>query len=84
MLGVAAGAGAAGAAAGVEEDSPPLFESDEEPLLPLLPPELLPDEEYRSAYQPPPLRMKLPPLMSRCARFSPHFGQVSRAGSEIF
>jgi hypothetical protein len=41
-------------------------------------------EEYRSAYQPPPLRMKLPALICRLAVLFAHFGQTSRAGSEIF
>jgi hypothetical protein len=68
-------------------DSPPLLD----PLVPLpeLPeapePEPLPgfDEEYRSAYQPPPLRMKLPPLIWRLAVFCPHLGQVSLASAVI-
>jgi hypothetical protein len=32
-------------------------------------------DEYRSAYQPPPFRMKLPPLICRLAVALPHFGQ---------
>jgi hypothetical protein len=42
------------------------------------------DDEYKPAYQPPPFRMKFPPLMSRCAVFWWHFGHSSRAGSVIF
>lgn len=45
---------------------------------------LPPDDEYKSAYQPPPFKMKLPPLIRRWALLSWHFGQVSSAGSEIF
>ena len=41
-------------------------------------------DEYASAYQPPPLRINVPPLMSRCAVFSSHFVHVSKAGSVIF
>jgi hypothetical protein len=32
-------------------------------------------DEYRSAYQPPPFRMKFPPLICRLAVALPHFGQ---------
>ena len=42
------------------------------------------DDEYASAYQPPPLRMKLPPLMSRCASAWWHSGHSVRGASEIF
>lgn len=41
-------------------------------------------EEYRSAYQPPPLRMKLPPLICRFAVLFAQDGQTSTAGSVIF
>jgi hypothetical protein len=33
-------------------------------------------EEYESAYQPPPFRMKLPPLICRFAVAFEHFGQI--------
>jgi hypothetical protein len=33
-------------------------------------------DEYRSAYQPPPLRMKFPPLIWRFAVDFLHFGQT--------
>jgi len=39
--------------------------------------------EYRSAYQPPPLRMKFPAEISLCAVFSLHAGQVSSGSSTI-
>jgi hypothetical protein len=40
------------------------------------------DDEYRSEYQPPPLRMKfVPPLMRRCAALAPHFGHTSKGAS---
>jgi hypothetical protein len=45
---------------------------------------LLEDDEYKSAYQPPPLRMKLPPLIWRLAVGFWHFGQVNVGDSEIF
>jgi hypothetical protein len=39
-------------------------------------------DEYRSAYQPPPLRMKcVPPLISRCASNFMHLGHSTDAGS---
>ncbi len=41
-------------------------------------------DEYASAYQPPPLRMKLPPLICRWALFFWHLGHCSMAGSVIF
>lgn len=41
-------------------------------------------EEYRSAYQPPPFKMKLPPLICRFAVDLPHFGQTWMGSSEIF
>ena len=41
-------------------------------------------EEYRSAYQPPPLRMKLPPLICRFAVLFAHEGQTSTGASVIF
>jgi hypothetical protein len=40
-------------------------------------------DEYRSAYQPPPFRMKLPPLIWRCASGLPHFGQSFNGSAEI-
>jgi hypothetical protein len=41
-------------------------------------------DEYRSEYQPPPLRMKfVPALMSRCAAVFAHLGQRSIGGSVI-
>lgn len=49
-----------------------------------LPPLFFGVDEYRSAYQPPPFKMKLPPLIWRLAVCSPHFGQTSSADSEIF
>jgi len=45
---------------------------------------LFDEPEYASAYQPPPLRMKFPPLIWRLAVFLEHLGQISIAGSEIF
>ena len=48
---------------GEEEDESSFFE----------PP---PEDEYRSAYQPPPLRMKFPPLICRLAVDCPHLGQT--------
>ena len=70
--------------------SPPL-----EPLLSLLVdvdalPELgspafaLGVDEYRSAYQPPPFRMKFPPEIWRLAVLFSHLGQTSRGSAEIF
>lgn len=48
----------------------------------LLPPGFA--DEYRSEYQPPPLRMKpVPALISRCALDLPHLGQTSTGGSVI-
>jgi hypothetical protein len=41
-------------------------------------------EEYRSAYQPPPFKIKVPPLIWRLAVRWLHFGQTSVEGSEIF
>jgi hypothetical protein len=41
-------------------------------------------EEYRSAYQPPPLRMKFPPLICRFAVAFAHEGQISTGASVIF
>lgn len=35
-----------------------------------------PEDEYKSAYQPPPLRMKFPPLICRLAVDCPHLGQT--------
>jgi hypothetical protein len=58
--GVEGADGAAGAAAGADVEG----EEDEEPPL------LLPLELYKSEYQPPPLRMKLPPEIWRFAVFS--------------
>ncbi len=46
--------------------------------------ELFEEDEYRSAYQPPPLRMKFPPLIWRFALDWLHFGQTSMGASEIF
>jgi hypothetical protein len=56
-LSALAGAGAAGAAAPASEDDE---EADDDDLLSLLPFGFGCDE-YASAYQPPPLRMKFPP-----------------------
>jgi hypothetical protein len=42
------------------------------------------DDEYRSAYQPPPLRMKLPPLICRLAVAWWHFGHSVSGASVIF
>ncbi|WXB19042.1 hypothetical protein LZC94_17610 [Pendulispora albinea] len=41
-------------------------------------------DEYRSAYHPPPLRMKLPALICLRAVDWWHFGHTVEAGSEIF
>ena len=41
-------------------------------------------EEYASAYQPPPLRMKLPPEIWRLAVLFEHLGQTSSGSAEIF
>ncbi len=61
--GVEGAAGAAGAAGALAAG-----------VAPLLPPPLLADllllELYKSVYQPPPLRMKLPPEICRLAVFS--------------
>lgn len=60
---------------------------DELPPAPLdapEPPDLLLEDAYKSAYQPPPFKMKFPPLICRLALACPHFGQVSRGASEIF
>lgn len=48
------------------------------------PPDLLLEDEYKSAYQPPPFRMKFPPLIWRLALACPHFGHVSMGAAEIF
>lgn len=52
-----------------------------EPVAPVLEDGL--DEEYRSAYQPPPLRMKLPPLIWRWAVSFWHLGHTVRGGAEM-
>ncbi len=66
-------------------DAPSLFAGAEAVESPFdSPPLFFGDDEYKSAYQPPPLRMKLPPLICRFAVDWPHFGQTSRAFSEIF
>ncbi len=90
-VGAAGAAGAAGLAAasppfaGAFAASPPAsFDGAGESPLPASPPLFEGFEEYRSAYQPPPFRMNVPPLISRLAVFAAHFGQASRAGSEIF
>ncbi len=44
---------------------------------------LFDDPEYRSPYQPPPLSMKLPEVMSREAASCPHEGHVLIASSVI-
>lgn len=61
------------------------------PLLLALPPSDLPsppfgfgEDEYRSAYQPPPFRMKFPPEIWRFAVLFEHLGQTSRGSAEIF
>jgi hypothetical protein len=41
-------------------------------------------DEYRSEYQPPPLRMKVPPLICRLALMFLQCGHDSTGGSEIF
>jgi hypothetical protein len=41
-------------------------------------------DEYASAYQPPPFKMKLPPLIWRFAVAFAHAGQTSTGGSVIF
>ncbi len=67
-----------------EEDEPSeLFDSEpfDSPFSPALAGF---DDEYRSAYQPPPLRMKFPPLIWRFAVASPHLGQTVVGFSEIF
>jgi hypothetical protein len=69
--------GAAGAGAAALFASPPLLAAL--PLAAFEPPDFA--DEYRSAYQPPPLRMKLPPLIWRLAVFCPHFGHVSDASA---
>jgi len=81
--GAAAGAGAAasfdGDAVGPPFDSPNLgggSRSVRFSLDPLL-------DEYRSAYQPPPFRMKLAALICRLAVRCEHLGQISTAGSVI-
>lgn len=45
--------------------------------------DLLDDPEYRSAYQPPPLRMKLPEETRRLACLALQAGQTSTGGSTI-
>lgn len=55
--------------AGVEEGSPPLPFGV---------------EEYKSAYQPPPFRMKFPPEIWRLAVLFVHLGQISMGSAEIF
>jgi hypothetical protein len=41
-------------------------------------------EEYASAYQPPPFRMKFPPEICRLAVLLEHLGQTSNGSAEIF
>jgi hypothetical protein len=41
-------------------------------------------DEYKSEYQPPPLRMNEPPLIWRFAVCCPHLGQTSTGAAEIF
>jgi hypothetical protein len=80
LAAVDAGA-AAGAAGAVDaEAASPEDEGFELPL----PEALLPALEYKSAYQPPPFKMKLPPLIKRLTARALHLGQTSRGGSEIF
>ena len=73
----AGAAGAAGLLSLVLDDEPLLGE-----LSLLLPPPF--DDEYKSAYQPPPFRMNVPPLSWRFAVFSPHFGHTWTGASVIF
>jgi hypothetical protein len=80
-LAAGVGALAAGAVGAADSDFDSVLVSV---FAPALAPDLLPLDEYKSAYQPPPLRIKLPPLMSRLTDFALHFGQVSSGGSEIF
>jgi hypothetical protein len=62
-----------------DEDEP----SEDEPELESLEaPGLGP--EYRSAYHPPPLRVKVVWLISFSTFFALHFGQVRTGGSDIF
>lgn len=65
-------------------DALPFEPLDDEPPDEPPPPDLLLEDAYKSAYQPPPFRMKFPPLIWRLALACPHFGQVSRGASEIF
>jgi hypothetical protein len=41
-------------------------------------------DEYASAYQPPPFRMKFPPEIWRFAVLLEHFGHTSSGSAEIF
>ena len=79
-------AGAGGAAGGVVEDvlvEDAVFEDAAESLdNELAPPFLLLLPEYRSPYQPPPFRMKLPCVICRDAVALPHWGQ-SLMGSSL-
>jgi len=82
-------AGALGVVLGVVLAVDSLFDSlfVEEVLAPsdlLSPPPFLGVDEYRSAYQPPPFRMKFPPEIWRFAVLLLHLGQTSRASAEIF
>ena len=73
------GAGLAGAELVEEEevleDVEVLFEDEEE--------DLLEEPEYRSAYQPPPLRMKLPDETRRLAVLLLQAGHTSKGGSTM-
>ena len=78
LEGVDGAAGAAAGAAGALGAAEPLLAAP-----PLEPPALLLLELYKSVYQPPPFRMKLPPEICRFAVFSWHFGHSSRGAAEM-
>jgi len=54
-------------------------EPDDDAVLPVFG-----DDAYKSAYQPPPFKMNVPPEICRFAVDWWHFGHCSRAASEIF
>ncbi len=58
------------------------FDSDEPPPTP--DDTLALGDEYASAYQPPPFKMNVPPLICRFADDLPHLGHTSTGASEIF
>jgi hypothetical protein len=70
--------------AGLADEPAPLAPCDPEALPAPSPPLGFGDEEYRSAYQPPPFRMKFPPEICRLAVLLEHLGQISIGSAEIF